>query len=88
MSEWQPISTAPKDGDQVLLWSEMWEMTWGIQIGRFEAGKWWCQEGSVGEDDFDEIDEESGEPVLLGPTHWMPLPEPPIPIHPDDRELR
>lgn len=86
MSEWQPIVSAPRDGTQVLLWAESWEMTWGIQIGGFmEAEQCWStSEGTVddNDEDFDPdagIDEEDDfdEDANLGPTHWMPLPTPP-----------
>jgi hypothetical protein len=87
---WQPISTAPKDGTEVLLWAESWEMTWGVQIGHFDAFKWVVSEGAVSENDEDfdpeaEIDENDfDDETNLGPTHWMPLPAPPIPRN--DRE--
>lgn len=65
--EWQPISTAPKDGSDVLLF-------WGdsdldISVGRWIAPKGfiehWCKGGNwtPGDD----------------PTHWMPLPAAPKP---------
>jgi Lar family restriction alleviation protein len=81
---WQPISTAPKDGTEVLLWAESWGMTWGVQIGHFDAFKWVVSEGAVSENDEDfdpeaEIDENDfDDETNLGPTHWMPLPAPPI----------
>ena len=62
--EWQPISTAPKTGESILLghgnsvWEDEW---WDDELG----GSGWmkCFVGG----------EHSGE----APTHWMPLPDPP-----------
>lgn len=83
MSEWQPIETAPIDGQTLLL-------------GYYnEAGKWrtvrgeWMSQAYI--DDFWE-DPDMAEPGWfetadnaedipncwpISPTHWMPLPEPP-----------
>lgn len=58
---WQPIESAPKDREVLLLDPEV-----GVCMGAYYSGKYWttvCVRG--GEDDFSE------------PTHWMPLPEPP-----------
>lgn len=74
MSEWQPIETAPKDKTLLL---------YGRQVGGSKddlagwdgnivaSGYWdgidgsWCVTGSTWRGPF------------IGPTHWMPLPEPP-----------
>lgn len=69
--EWRPINDAAKNGVLILLWSDAWEMSWGIQIGHFEDGMWLCGEGEVEDGELDE------DGVELSPTHWMPLPEPP-----------
>ena len=66
---WQPIETAPKDGDGILLFipgypGEVQAATWN---DRRDA---WCLYGCDSlAFDFDEDDV---------PTHWMPLPEPPV----------
>lgn len=74
MSEWQPISTAPKDGTALLLFSR----THGIVEGCFEQVDggghpengppiyWWTSP-------WVEFIDGSYD----APTHWMPLPEPP-----------
>lgn len=67
MNEWQPIETAPR-GPWVLLW---WpSITDCALVGYVLSGRWKCPIGS-----FDGYTE--GEDNLAGPTHWMPLPEPP-----------
>lgn len=91
MNEWQPIQSAPRDGRQILLWADAWEMTWGIQIGSFKEAEqcWAVCEGTVddNDEDFDpeadiDEDEDFDEDANLGPTHWMPLPAPPSIIVP------
>lgn len=65
MSEWQPIATAPKDGTVI----------WGCDAVRGYDGKvvytqsheWMC----VGFNQF-------GMDIGFYPTHWMPLPKPPV----------
>lgn len=63
--EWQPIETAPMDGSWVLLWDN----------GRCVIGKWQQIVGSYWAWDANA----SGAPAyeIEGPTHWMPLPDPP-----------
>lgn len=84
MSEWQSIKTAPRDGTEVLLWAEAWEMSWGVQMGRYLKLEqcWATPEGTVddNQDDFDpsaEVFDESDPDLNQGPTHWWPIPDPP-----------
>lgn len=63
MTAWQPIETAPKDGNSILAWCprimrcvEVW---W--EQDDYEGGGYWQDDGDT-------------EPFL---SHWMPLPEPP-----------
>ena len=79
---WQPIETAPKDGSQILL-------TNGVDV----AQGWWVNEeqfieeirdidgrhvDQIESDGFtDWLDCEGG--MNPSPTHWMPLPPPPLP---------
>lgn len=63
MSEWQPIETAPRDGTKILVWVP--------DGGESEATTaWWllmegwCDVRCV---------------QLHYPSHWMPLPVPPLP---------
>lgn len=59
---WQPISTAPKDGTQVLVaWLSANRRGWMIRVSHFNGEHWSCRKY----------------PWLPGPTQWRPLPEPP-----------
>ena len=65
-SKWKPIETAPRDGTVILA---TWIVNkrrgkWTVQPVIFSCGVW-----------LHAWDEDADLP--LGPTHWMPLPEPP-----------
>ena len=65
MTEWQPIETAPKNGELILL-SPAFDRPYAIGRWAWEYGDGLWFMDSVG--------------TLCGiwkPTHWMPLPEPP-----------
>lgn len=68
--EWQPIETAPKDGEEIIVYG-MWTWPTGfspkqddipafVHTARFEYGLW-----------------QTGSCYKTHPTHWMPLPKPP-----------
>jgi hypothetical protein len=62
--EWQPIETAPKNGEYVLLWC-------GFPIiGSRGVGK--PQRGN-----HEWYEEQAGVNPIFNVTHWMPIPEPP-----------
>ncbi len=63
MMEWRPIRTAPKDGSWILLYHRY------ARIGDWywDGTEWTDDVLTWGEDEKDG----------LGPTHWMPLPDPP-----------
>ena len=67
MSEWQPIATAPKDGSWIMVY---WKT---MRISMFPMIVFW-DEGWEPANDFLK---DYGE---VWPTHWMPLPEPPIKV--------
>lgn len=61
MSKWQPIETAPKDGTNILVYSEsIGRMIAWYKFNNYPFGDWFNLR-------FD----------IISPTHWMPLPEPP-----------
>lgn len=71
MSGWQPIDSAPKDGMPILV-SAAGEICVAAWTEGFKEGGWvgWVMgHGAVAcEDDWYRVE----------PTHWMPLPEPPV----------
>ncbi len=75
---WQPIETAPK-GEGILL-ADGHSI---IGIGNWVDGEWWFWDGNADvtffRDDWSEIlcAELNGWIKNCGPTHWMPLPDPP-----------
>ena len=84
MSEWQDIESAPKDGTPVLVW---WQDDY--HVARYaplwapENKRWlvydakWKGDGSIRMVSEIEPNDFQARAGLKGPTHWMPLPEPP-----------
>ena len=73
---WLPIESAPRDGTRVVLWSAKYgtEVGWFAEwddftIGKQETSGWAMNWNS----EFGHPDEE-----VISPTHWQPLPEPPV----------
>lgn len=65
---WQPIETAPKDGSQFLAANdEVFDVSWSTTTDRHEPA--WAFACAVFP--FDDKSDER-------PTHWMPLPSPPL----------
>lgn len=69
MSEWQPISTAPKDGTVVLLRG-------GVYHGLPFAGQYHDSEIAPGRP-WLSLTSSRARMYEHVPTHWMPLPDPP-----------
>lgn len=79
---WQAIDTAPKDGTDIDLWCRSYRTTdarWALRKDwhRRPLGEGWCV--AHPEPPFTQDGEEYfGFPISNEPTHWMPLPSPPI----------
>lgn len=77
---WQPIETAPRDSECVLLaWNEHGE--WQVLPGSFKTNRMTQRSGCVvAVMDYEYLNGGDGErfsDFSAAPTHWMPLPEPP-----------
>ena len=70
--EWKPIETAPKDGQEILIFC-------GYPWEKVEKASWYSPWGNwqIGSIPIDPIRDEHHGIGSAVPTHWMPLPEPP-----------
>ena len=68
MIEWQPIETAPKDDNPVLLGLVGWTPVIAAWMGDSQAASHWCE--YLGGNFY-------GTKPPFEPSHWMPLPNPP-----------
>jgi hypothetical protein len=59
---WQPIETAPKDGKPVLAAEEVDDGHWVIKVLSWGGDEWLLWPGQV----------------PYHPSHWIPLPAPPV----------
>ena len=67
MSAWQPIETAPRDGQFIVLYDARYLHTPdSYLIAKFHHGMWWGQKLPSGKSR-----------LWREATHWQPLPEPP-----------
>jgi hypothetical protein len=66
VTEWQPIETAPRDGDWFLVWNPNSNMCWGC----YDMSAWTGDNGGY----F--MEQDTSEEAEF--THWMPLPKPPM----------
>ncbi len=66
LPEWQPIATAPKDGAAYLGVIKVYELYAEPFIAHYDL------------DEGGHCCKYQTEPVLHRPTHWMPLPAPPV----------
>jgi hypothetical protein len=60
---WQPIETAPRDGEYFLAWNGNWRGLARFWEPNYEGDPPWV--------------DETTQYIVPEPTHWMPLPEPP-----------
>lgn len=80
---WQPIETAPKDATAVLVMRDIWP---GIKGGRATecnghntyVAQWWGEENDGGGAWVCYMDAIQDPQCPVEPTHWMPLPPPPM----------
>jgi hypothetical protein len=77
VSEWQPIESAPRDGESILIWKTDERM-----VGEYMMAAYWDNQHFSGEAGFVPVgghhkqgytSEVTGTPQGY-PTHWMPLP--------------
>lgn len=72
--EWQPIETAPKDGARVDLWGKNM-LRWDRGGERIVNVAWGKVTDWMGTERYDWM---HGRGEDFKPTHWMPLPPPPV----------
>jgi hypothetical protein len=68
---WQPMSTAPKDGTPFLAWWPYWCMRRPVVAQYDGATGAWDSDACLSPVHTETYPERQ-------PTHWMPLPEPPL----------
>lgn len=66
VSQWQPIETAPRNGDIILIYTK----DGTISTAFWSDSVWLDKAGFISE-------ENRSDTITLGATHWMPLPKPP-----------
>jgi len=65
--EWQPIETAPKDGTRIMAWWPDVVLDKSIGVTSWMAPVGYCIHWT-----------RDGRWSPFDPTHWMPLPAPPV----------
>jgi len=71
MTDWQPIETAPRDGKPVLVWNSgcsYWIASFRLPL----RGERYYQDAHAVREWRDDYGR------FATPTHWMPLPPPPV----------
>jgi hypothetical protein len=88
---WRPIETAPKDGTPIVCWANGWEplfLCWKTNRRIVEARKLDPAQVSDMTDSYfgdpNEMDDYDLAKPGNGPTHFMPLPPPPVPKSADE----
>lgn len=78
MSQWQPISTAPKDGTR--FWGHVDDdaiaMLWHEGFGEYVSS--WRRMDMAAGYTINGNAYEDHSPVVHRPTHWMPIPDAPV----------
>lgn len=84
MTGWQPIETAPKDGKPIRV-KYAWDND-STEDGVYFAETRQCVLGArAGERGPGFVSVEAGY-LPVEPTHWQPLPEPPLPLERGDKD--
>lgn len=85
LSSWQPIETAPRDGTEVVCWRNGWQHPTFLcyrENSRISAGrKRGLSCGNMVDAYFgdpNELDDYDLADPANAPTHWFPLPQPPV----------
>lgn len=88
--DWQPISTAPKDGRAILVWDPkarerevcgVWYYSYKEAVPAVVVAKWYGRHWGSDLVAFEVGWESTGSYTIdieLNPTHWMPLPGSPV----------
>jgi len=84
MTQWQPIETAPRDGDPFIATGsgQVYVVAWGPEV-KGQEYPWIIFEGVALHSPEGCCDREDAERIVVNgwmkaaPTHWMPLPEAP-----------
>jgi len=85
MNKWQPIDTAPKDGNEVLIYYRNEWDEFRITVASYQpyndAGYPYLWVNSHGDSIYRpwKLDMNKEERKKYGPLYWQPLPEPPTP---------
>lgn len=69
VTDWKPIETAPKDHTEILVF----EPGYGVLTAKQVGGSWYPSAQ-------DQMAYDGSESLMsqVSPTHWMPLPAPPV----------
>lgn len=80
MSEgWKPIETAPRDQRDLLLWGQTAGEVGGINAGSAHVVGYFTGHGDYPGFHW-RATETDAYAVWVKPTHWMPLPNPPLSV--------
>lgn len=74
---WEPIETAPKDGTKILVWTPHQHITRYDPSFRVEI-VWWRPDPFRGKGEWSWRTART-DSYIDPPTHWQPLPDPPVP---------
>lgn len=78
MSDWQPIDTAPKDGTSVVLAMYVGQSLQWLTLGSWTTtADWYAKTRMENREKVTGWHGSGGNP-LRAPTHWTPLPLPPM----------